>query len=230
MPALDASVPLTFALAVTGLFTILTLLNAGSSGGGVRSTSFGAAVLLALALTRGYIAADIREGRWPLLFQNPMHPIAHYARRLTRLMATAAVLLGIVVAGGLLGSERIDVRTAVHAWICACAVAAILMSLAAGIGSLVRRYELELILLLIVVSGLQVVLANALALDNALRDLLRWLLIPLDAMAMLMEQFAGSGTGMTTEYWLQLALYPAVWLAIAGWRLHRYHTARSVPL
>ena len=207
---------LRFILLLSVVLLAATLVNAES----MLTTVYMAAAILAIALTRGLLAGDIRDQRWPLLFQLPGHPVPHYARMLgiTILMGLVP-LLAVSATAVALGPE--GQRQLLFGMAAGAMVFFLVLCIAAyGISTLVRQAETELTLLYLGASLGQDALFDALRFPSGLRDAVSMILFPINAIWTYARSWAGLDVEIAAHYLPQLILYPAILLAISAYRLN----------
>ena len=173
-------------------------------------------MILALGITRGIIAADRVEQRWFILFQRPESPTSHYGRVLA--ISTVAVG-GLLAFSGIALIVATNIAVGVAAYAGALLWALVCMATITGVSSLVRRFDLEITLLLITVSFAQGYLFQAVGLDGVGARVLSYALLPIDGVFMTWDGMLGTGLFPPAARVLHLLAYPAVWLGIASWRL-----------
>jgi len=187
-----------------------------------------AATVAGVGIGRRSAGADRVSGRSVLLFQRPLTPAAHYAARLLlglALFAAAALLTAaIVTAAGEL------TRPWVHA-LGACYWALLMLVVSTALSAVAPRHDVELLVLLFAVSAAQVLVANAIGITG-LREVLQWLLIPIDAVFGTWNRWAAGNYTVTPVYAGQLLLQPIAWATLLFLRLRRidigaadYHTS-----
>lgn len=181
-----------------------------------------ASAALPFLLVKGVVAGERIQSRWTLLFQRTLRPSTHFARALL----LGAVLLWCLM---LLVWSTFAVTTAGAApprvvW--GMLGGALLWStgiycVGAGLTSLMRRNDAELLAALLVVSYAQAAVARAIGMPAWLLGVISWLLIPIDGMY-------GVWQGLMLGHWetdaatvAQTFVYPAVWLAITVIALRR---------
>lgn len=177
--------------------------------------------VVSLAVTRGIISADRVEGRWILLFQRGQSPLSHYARALVLALGTVWLVVLIcalaVAAAALLSRQSADVAPDMAAF--GTLWATVLVCATFAVSSLVRRYDLELVLLLLALSFAQGVVTDVLGLPELTREWMRFLLLPVDGVFLVLRALTGEGGGIPTSLIAHLLLYPPACLAVAALRL-----------
>jgi hypothetical protein len=178
------------------------------------------ATVAGIGLGRGAVGDDRLSGRAALLFQRPVSPLAHYGARLLLIMGifTAAALLAAAATGiaRLAGGGPylwVNVAGAFY-W------AALLLIMSTSVSAFLRRHDLEVVLVIVLLSGVQVLIAQALGFAGA-QELLRWLLVPIDAVFATWDQWRVGNFAIGPAYATQLVVYPMAWAAILLVRLRR---------
>lgn len=175
------------------------------------------ATVVGIGLGRQSVGYDRLTGRSVLYFQRAVSPLMHYsAQLLLGLGVLAAAVIAAAAAATLAGLVPYPWVDAVGAFYWG----ALLLIVSTAASAIAPRRDLELVLLLIALSGFQVLIANWLGFDGA-RALLRWLLIPVDAVFATWQQWLRGNFTVAPEYGAQLVIYPLVWLAILLLRLRR---------
>lgn len=178
------------------------------------------ATIAGMGLGRGAVGDDRLSGRAALLFQRPVSPLAHYAARLLLAMGifAAAALLAIAATGiaRLAGGRPylwVNVAGAFY-W------AALLLIMSTAVSSFVRRHDLDIVLVILLLTAFQGLIAPALGFAGS-RELLQWLLIPIDAVFGTWEQWRAGNFTTDPTYAAQMMVYPTAWAAILLVRLRR---------
>lgn len=188
------------------------------------------ALVLALAMTRGIISRDRRDSRWIMLFQRATSPARHYARVIV-LAFMLLVLLLALAALPLVASRFVQsgsARTAVALLAGSSIWATVIFCVTIGISSLVRRYDLELFLLLLTLSVVQVFLMDLLSAPASARHVATYLLIPVDPAFLMWATIGSAREAPSLASLAHLVLYPLAWLGIAAVRIESFET-RDLP-
>ena len=204
----------------TGLL-FLFALAAGVSG----SDRYGAMLLLmttvlGIGLSAPSVGRDTLSGRAVLYFQRPVTPVAHYSAQLLVVLGSIAAAVALTAIPVALAPPA---GAGAYAWVHPVGAfywGALLAVIGMAVSTLVRRRAVEIMILLLVVSGYQVLVADALG-SEAARELLRWLLIPVDAVFTTWQQWRGGSFTVRPDHAAQLVLYPLAWLAILMLRLRK---------
>jgi hypothetical protein len=189
------------------------------SGGGLRASQSMLAIattVVAVGATRGLISGDRVQERWVILFQRPDPPHLHYARVLALTAGVVGVLLAVSAIGLAIAA---DIPTALAAWSGAVLWAVVCMATATGISSLVRRFDLEITLLLIAASLGQGYLLPIVGVSGAAASITSYMLLPIDGVFMLWGWLLETGALPPPGRIVHTLAYPMAWLAVAAWRL-----------
>ncbi|HUH11492.1 MAG TPA: hypothetical protein VMK65_00220 [Longimicrobiales bacterium] len=193
---------------------------------------FGLAILLPMALALRAVSRDRRANRWLLIFQAPVTPLGHYLRVLALVFLLCSLLLttGTAVLAGaaaLLGAAASPLWPLLAAALLWSGVLA-LVTFAAS--ALLPRGDGVVVGLYILASFLQVALLDDLGVrQTSARRAISWLLLPLDPMAEAWRGLTGAGPGPDPGGWAHIALFCAIWLAVACAALARLGRA-EMPL
>ncbi len=178
---------------------------------------------IGMGMTAGLLGEDRRESRWVLLFQRPGTPLLHYSRVVTAAFAAIVSLhvMALAVAAAITGSS--GVRTVFGGVVTSLILAVAVAGVAIGMSALRPRGDAALTLALLVVSLYQALVWDTLgwAAGAPARETAAALLFPFDAVAELARWIVGAGDVPGVGRIAHLCIYPAAWLAVAGWRLHR---------
>lgn len=225
MLAVLADRPLPFLVVLSAAVALLVgLLAADGNAQSAQSLLALAATAIALGITRGIICGDRIEQRWFVLFQRGDPPFVHYARVLLVTAVAVALLLAIPA---LALAVTASIPTAFAAFAGALLWAGVCIAVATGISSLVRRYDLEITLILVVVSLAQGYVFGLLRVSPSASAALSYLLIPVDGIFMLWKGMLDLGSLPGLPRLLHILVYPLAWLGIAVLRIRRYGSAPS---
>ena len=208
---------LRFAVILGVTLLALALVNAES----VIAILFPAGAIFAVALTRGLFNRDVREARWPLLFQLPVHPVAFYARAFAVTLALGLMPLITVSVTAIALSDEPQRRLIAGIGAGALVFFVLVSAVVLAISTLVRQAETELTLLYLGVTLGQDVFFNALRLPEGLRSVFSALLFPYNAVVTHSREWAGFPVEIPGHYLPQLILFTLACLAIAAYRLDR---------
>jgi hypothetical protein len=176
-----------------------------------------AGTVAGVGIGRRSVGADLAAGRGVLLFQRPVTPLAHYT---ARMVATLGIFAGAAVLTAALVAVAGDIpRPWVHA-VGATYWALLMLVIATALSALSRRFDVELLVLLFVLSTTQALIANALGVPG-LRALLDWTLIPIDAVFGSWNALARGDFSIAPRHGVQLVLQPLAWGTVLVLRLRR---------
>lgn len=219
MLAVFADRPLPFLVVLAGAVAVLVGLLAAD--GNIRATQSllaMAATAISLGITRGVVCGDRSEQRWFVLFQRGDPPFIHYARVLLLTIMAVALLLAIPTIALAITA---NFPTAFVAFAGALVWAMVCIAVATGVSSLVRRYDLESTLILVVLSLAQGYVFGLLQLSPSASTASSYLLLPVDGVFMLWDGVLYHGSLPSVPRLLHTLLYPLVWLGVAALRIGR---------
>ena len=178
------------------------------------------AAIFAMALSHGVLAGDLREARWPLLFQLPVHPVRYYYRVITRTLLLGIVLLSLIIVTALIlveSGQRHEIA-GTGAGILVFFVTFTLVSY--GISSVIRNGEVELTVLYLATGVAIALFLKSRGVPEGVRDAVSLLFFPIDAILTYIGLWRGTSDYVMEPHYLpQLIFFPAAWLALITWRL-----------
>lgn len=192
----------------------------GAAGQDGSSASSLVTLLLTVALggglVRGVISDDRKQARWILLFQRPVKPHTYYIRLLlVSILALLALLLVVGFAATVTAwYSGAEVRRIWGGAAGAALLGVNLVIVGTAISSLVKRHDVELLLLLFFVSMYQGVFTGSF--ESALvRNLMEFLLLPVNPILSIWNHLSSGDPLALTGGWVaHLVFYPLIWLLV----------------
>jgi hypothetical protein len=199
------------------------MLAMASVGLGVRQADTYSQLVLLLSLVAGVgmgtgsVGGDRLAGRSTLFFQRAVTPAAHYLARTA--LCSAVFAAGAIAVGVAATLLKVGVRPWVDAsW--AFYWAALLLIVSTTLSAMLARHDSFLTLGLLAASlGQGLILAW---LDMpALRELLQWALLPIDASAVSWQNWREGNATLSVRHAAQLLIQPLAWTTLLILRLER---------
>lgn len=184
------------------------------------------ATVAGLGLGRQSVGSDRLTGRSLLYFQRPVGPVAHYGALL--LLALGALGIAAAIAALAAGLAQLFGGPP-YQWVHAVGAlywSALLLIIGMTVSAFVPKRDLDMMLLFLMVSAMQVLIADWLGFAGA-HELLRWLLLPIDPVFGTWSAWARGNFTTAPQYAVQLVLYPLIWLGILLIRLRRQDLAAA---
>jgi hypothetical protein len=182
------------------------------------------AMFLVFGLSRRLVSGDRIRGRGPIIFQLPLSPIRHYSA-VVGLVATI-ILLGLVLSALVtaiaLGLGGLPTRVAWGSLAGAVVWSAVIFPVGVGLSAVVRKYDMELLLILYFISAAQGVFLAESAIPAIVSEGIVWILPPIDPIFLVWGGFVGQGWALTGSDLAHLVLYPSLWLLVAWVRLRAF--------
>ncbi len=179
------------------------------------------AMFLVFGLSRRLVSGDRIRGRGPILFQLPLSPIRHYSAVVG--LVVTIILLGLVLSALAmaitLGLGGLPTRVAWGSLAGAVVWSAVVFPVGVGLSAVVRKYDMELLLILYFISVAQGVFLAESAIPEIVAGGIVGILLPIDPIFLVWGGFVGQGWALTGWDLAHLVLYPSVWLLVAWVRL-----------